>query len=60
MPQRELGNRTGKVGEILIETHGIREMKLELQKIRIMGDGAEPGYISIEFQAVPTLLYLHL
>ena len=28
-------------------------------KTQITGNGAEPGYISIEFQAVPIPFYLH-
>lgn len=60
-PQKGLGDGREREGKILIKTLAIKEMKLEYMKLKaqIMGNGAEPSYISIEFQAVPISFYLY-
>lgn len=61
-PRRELGNGSGREETILIKSQAIKEMKLELHETeatQVRGNGAEPGAISVEFQAVPLAFYLY-
>lgn len=60
-PQRELGHGRSREKILCQRNQAIKEMKLELHEAEDQDEGAngaEPGAISIEFQAVP-FFYLY-